>query len=253
MACYGQTGFLTAGLLVGGLRRLGPRPVFAGVLLGLMAIKPQLAILVPVALAACGAWRAMAAAALTAAACVLLSGAILGWALWPAWLAELPVQAAFAEVSINHLRKPTIMANLLQAGVAPAIAHWTQALLAVAMLPVVWRAFRHGPGPLPMATLFAATFVGAPYAFLYDLTLVTNAALVLLAVRPGALSRLADDAILALALALPAVLTLTSRFYWLGGVGLGLLLALARLGDVGAADGVAGGEVGDRAGDTQRP
>ncbi len=226
MACYGQTGFLTAALLVGGMRLLPARPLLAGVLLGLLAIKPQLAVLVPVALAACGAWRAIAAAALTVAAGVLLSGALLGWAMWPDWLAQLPVQAAFAEASINHLRKPTIMANLLLAGVAPAIAHAVQAALALAMLPLVWIAYRRGPDPQALAVLIAATFVGAPYAFLYDLTLLTNAALVLLAARPATVWRLADTAIVVLALALPGVLNLTSRFYWLGGVTLLLLLGL---------------------------
>ena len=61
----GQTGFLSGALMVGGLRLLPTRPALAGVLFGLLAYKPQLGVLVPVALVAMGAWRAIAAAAAT--------------------------------------------------------------------------------------------------------------------------------------------------------------------------------------------
>jgi len=44
----GQTGFLAAALLAGGLRLAAPNPVAGGVLLGLLTYKPQLGLLVPV-------------------------------------------------------------------------------------------------------------------------------------------------------------------------------------------------------------
>src|SRR5437763_6149668 len=48
----GQTGFLSGALMVGGLRLLPTRPALAGVLFGLLTYKPQLGVLVPVALVA---------------------------------------------------------------------------------------------------------------------------------------------------------------------------------------------------------
>ena len=48
----GQNAFFTAALLVGGLAMLGRTPAMAGALLGLLVFKPQLAVLVPVALLA---------------------------------------------------------------------------------------------------------------------------------------------------------------------------------------------------------
>src|SRR5271170_2864240 len=58
-----QNGCFTAVLLVWGLTLVERRPLVAGILLGMLCYKPHLAILLPVALAAGGHWRPLAAAA----------------------------------------------------------------------------------------------------------------------------------------------------------------------------------------------
>ena len=63
----GQTGFLTAALLVGGLRLRVRRPVLAGLLFGLLTFKPQLGLMVPVALVAARDWRTIGATCATVA------------------------------------------------------------------------------------------------------------------------------------------------------------------------------------------
>ena len=60
----GQNGFLTAGLLGLATLLVDRRPLAAGFLFGALCCKPHFALLVPVALAAGGRWRALAAAAL---------------------------------------------------------------------------------------------------------------------------------------------------------------------------------------------
>ncbi len=87
---FGQNGFVSAALLVAGLRLAGQRPLLSGLCLGLLAYKPQLAFLVPVALAAAGYWRAFAATALAATLLAALSGAIFGWPLWQDWIVSAP-------------------------------------------------------------------------------------------------------------------------------------------------------------------
>src|SRR5438105_147271 len=62
---HGQNGFLTATLLGGGLIFLERRPILAGVLLGLLAYKPQFGLLIPLVLLATGRWTAIAAATVT--------------------------------------------------------------------------------------------------------------------------------------------------------------------------------------------
>ena len=51
---HGQNGFLTTALLGGALQLLDRRPWLAGVLIGLLAYKPQFGVLIPVALLAGG-------------------------------------------------------------------------------------------------------------------------------------------------------------------------------------------------------
>lgn len=79
----GQTGLWTAALLGAGLCWLPRRPLVAGALFGLLlACKPQLALLVPLALLAERNWRALGA---MIASCMLLVTATLplyGWTLW---------------------------------------------------------------------------------------------------------------------------------------------------------------------------
>lgn len=79
---YGQTAFLTSAAFVAGLLQAQRRPFAAGVCLGLLAAKPQIAIVVPVVLAAMGAWRAFAATAFFASLLVGLSVAVFGVAAW---------------------------------------------------------------------------------------------------------------------------------------------------------------------------
>ena len=53
---HGQNGFLTAALLGGALHLLDRRPWLAGVLIGLLAYKPQFGVLIPIALLASRRW-----------------------------------------------------------------------------------------------------------------------------------------------------------------------------------------------------
>ena len=79
----GQSGFLSGALMLGGLRLAGSRPIVAGVLFGLLAYKPQLGLLLPVALISAGLWRSIAAAAVTVVVCAIASSWVFGDDIWP--------------------------------------------------------------------------------------------------------------------------------------------------------------------------
>src|SRR5579871_4131801 len=81
---HGQNGFLTAGLLGGALVLLDRRPWVSGILFGLLAYKPQFALLTPLALLVHRAWRTIVAAALTVLATAALSCALFGVESWRA-------------------------------------------------------------------------------------------------------------------------------------------------------------------------
>src|SRR6185369_11142314 len=75
----GQNAFLTAGLFGGATLLIDRRPVMAGILFGALCYKPHFGLLVPLALAAGGHWRAFLAAAASATALVVASLALFGW------------------------------------------------------------------------------------------------------------------------------------------------------------------------------
>ena len=85
----GQNALLSVALLVGGFRLLASRPLIAGALLGTLAYKPQLVLLVPIALVAARAWRSLAAAAASAVMLVAASTAAFGAGAWVSWAGEL--------------------------------------------------------------------------------------------------------------------------------------------------------------------
>jgi alpha-1,2-mannosyltransferase len=74
----GQNGFFVAALLAGGLMVLDRRPILAGLLFGMLSIKPQLGILLPLMLALTGRWRTVLAAATTVLLLVTVASFVFG-------------------------------------------------------------------------------------------------------------------------------------------------------------------------------
>ena len=136
----GQNGFLTLGLLAGGLMLLERRAIVAGVLLGMLCYKPQFGVLLPLLLCAGGYWKTFFSAAATVAALVLLTIALFGAGPWRAFIAQMPetnqwlfvqgvgffkMQSVFGAARLWHSLNET--ASLLQAPVSVAtgaVAWW---------------------------------------------------------------------------------------------------------------------------------
>ena len=169
----GQSGFLSGALMVGGLRLAPSRPLLAGILFGLLSYKPQLGVLLPVALIAAGCWRAIAAASATVAICAFASSAAFGWEIWPAWFASMVEYARRFHPVIHFM--PTIFANALMLGLSAPVALAAQTLAAVAVAVSIWRAFRGSFTSRAGALLIAGTFLATPHAFNYDMPMLTAA------------------------------------------------------------------------------
>ena len=88
-AGFGQNGFLSTALLGGAAVWLDRRPVLAGMCLGALAYKPQLGIIVPLALVVAGRWRCFAAATATVLAMAAAATLAFGADIWPAFLARM--------------------------------------------------------------------------------------------------------------------------------------------------------------------
>lgn len=175
----GQAGFLSAALLVGGYRLIGRWPLAAGVLFGLAAYKPQLALLVPVALIAARRWDTVAAAASTIVLLMIAASTVFGTDIWAAWLADLGgYSAEFTSASgkVGHLM-PTIVQSLMAFGLPLRLAEAGQAVAGLLAAGVVWTCFRRGPSLLAATAALVGAFLATPHAFVYDMPPLTTAVL----------------------------------------------------------------------------
>jgi hypothetical protein len=169
----GQNGFLTAGLAGFAFLALDRRPALAGVSIGLLAIKPHLAVLFPLALFTDRQWRAIAAAAATALAFTGLSIAVLGWATMQAFLLDLPAVTGLIDAGRQKwFQIPSIYVFALSLGLPPRAALGVHALVALGAAGGVWAAWRapEAPREAKFAALGAASLLVSPYVFFYDLT-----------------------------------------------------------------------------------
>ena len=167
----GQNGLLTAALAGGSLLLLTRQPMLSGVLLGLLVIKPQLAVVFAVALIATRAWRTMLVAAGTALAFLGVSVAVFGPRSLPAWFESLQLARTATEAGYLPWHKmPSTFAMLRLVGASVEwsyIVHGLVSLIALTAVWVVWR--RSDSLRLRGSVLMAATFIVNPYAFDYDL------------------------------------------------------------------------------------
>ena len=171
---YGQNGFFSTILLGGGLLLLDSRPFTGGLLLGVLSYKPQLAILIPVALLAGRNWRALIGAAVSSISLALISLIVFGVATWKAFLHNIPYATELLKYHQEYwIKMPTIFANARLMGAGLAVAEILQLAIALVALGVVaWIWSRRLSLALRASSLTLAIFLTAPFAFEYDLALI---------------------------------------------------------------------------------
>ncbi len=200
----GQNGFLTAALVGASLLLVERRPGLAGTAVGLLAVKPHLGLLFPIALASGRHRGVVLAAAAAVGGTALLSAAIFGIEPWLAFLGSIP--AGQAEVlgagvmGFGKLQSAYGLVRTLGGGAGTAWA--AQALVSGAVAIAVARLWR-GPASasLKAAGLAAASILATPYVYLYDAVLLSVPAAFLardgLTAREGAALLLAAGTLLA--------------------------------------------------------
>ncbi len=168
---HGQNAFLTAALAAGALLCLDQQPILAGIFVGLLAIKPHLALLFPVALIAIGAWRSFVTAAVTALVFTAAGVAVLGTGTVKACWISLSYARSFLEKGIlPWVKMPTVFALLRLLGTPVAVAYTIHAIIALGATSALWRVWRNcNNWPVRSAALMTATFLISPYVFDYDL------------------------------------------------------------------------------------
>lgn len=197
----GQNGFLTAGLaglsLLLALRR---RSLPAGLAAGaLLALKPHLALGLPLLFVLRRDWRALVASGVTAALLVAASLAVFGLGTLPAFLAGLGQSGRFMAAGRFPLhRMVSVDAFLMASGASPPLAllvHGVAACAALALAAAVAPRLRD-PAAAAGLVLAVTPFL-SPYLYDYDLTLLGVALAPMLPALSRALPGRRLDALLA--------------------------------------------------------
>jgi alpha-1,2-mannosyltransferase len=171
----GQNGFLTLGLLGGGLLTIDRRPILAGVMFGLMSYKPQYGILIPIFLLATRRWRTISSASVTVVILAALSLAIFGAQTWQAFFSSITftrhVVLEQGGSGFEKLQSAFAAARLW--GFSVATAYVVQAAMAlIAASIVIWIWWRTTKFELHAAALATGALLMTPYMMDYDLVLL---------------------------------------------------------------------------------
>jgi len=224
---HGQNGFLTAALLGGALHWLDRRPWLAGVLIGLLAYKPQFGVLIPVALLAGGRWNTIGAAAATVAALVAVSFVTLGGGVWHAFADSMTfTQTVVLEqggIGWDKIQSAFSAMRMWGAGVRTAYAiQIALALMLAASLAWLWQST--ALFELKASALATASLLATPYVLDYDLVVLAVA--IVFFVRHG-MNRGFHDYEISLLAAAWFMPLLSRAIAGVTGIPLGLLVLLA--------------------------
>ncbi len=193
----GQLAFLVGAILLFSIMLLPRQNFAAGCLLGLLFVKPQFGLMVPVALLAGRHWRAIAGAAASVGLLALLSVLAFGLQPWRDWgrlmFSGDPAFTAWMETGRHFGQSVDTCARLF--GASPLAANLAQLAAIGVSAACVWRAFAR---PLDMPrrgiVLLCASVLAAPHVGDYDAVLLGIAAVTLLSL--GLTRRLAPAAAL---------------------------------------------------------
>jgi len=175
---HGQNGFLTAALLGGALVLLDRRPALAGVLIGLLAYKPQFGVLIPLVLLVTFRWTTVAAAAATVLAVCAVTLALFGTSVWAAFAdSTVLTRHVVLEAGTTGWEKIQSMFSFVRmwgGGIETAYAvHGAVALAVAAGLVWLWRST--AAYELKAAALATGCLLATPYVLDYDLTILAVA------------------------------------------------------------------------------
>jgi hypothetical protein len=224
---HGQNGFLTAALLGGALHWLDRRPWLAGILIGLLAYKPQFGVMIPLALLASQRWSSIAAAIATVAALVAVSVAALGGGVWHAFADSMNfTQTIVLEQGGTGWEKiQSAFSAARNWGADVHTAYAIQIALGLSLAATLaWLWHSDAAFELKTAGLVIASLLATPYVLDYDLVVLAIAIAFL--ARHGLISGFRDYEISLLAAAW--IVPLLSRgIAGATGIPLGLIAMLA--------------------------
>jgi hypothetical protein len=178
----GHTGFLAAGLLGFALALIEQAPFSGGLVLGLLAYKPQFGIVFPIVLVAAGQWRVLLGATTSTVLVAALTALFFGFGVWLDFFDFMTARlATFRPDPLMTATTQTVYGFAIWLGCSVATArliHLGLVVPAVIVVCVIWR--RPVPYALKAASLALCALLATPYLLAYDLVVLAVPAAFLL-------------------------------------------------------------------------
>lgn len=180
---WGQNGFLSTALLGLSIAFMETSPVLSGVMVGLLAYKPQLAILPFFVLIITKNWKAILSAFSTVISASILSLLIFGKEVWIGFFQSLFHTSSYlmeTSKEVTSSIQPTLLTTLIDLGIDSRISLAVQMIVALCAVAVVsWAFLRSKRLTLKGIMLVLGMPLIIPYFMQYDLVIL-GLALVLL-------------------------------------------------------------------------
>jgi hypothetical protein len=157
---------------------LDRRPLVAGLLIGLLAYKPQFGVVIPLVLLATARWQVIAAAAATVLAACAVTFALFGAKVWTAFAQSTEfTRVVVLEAGDTGWEKiQSIFSAVRMWGVSIELAYAAQAALALALaVSLVWLWRSPAADDLKAAALACGCLLATPYVLDYDLVVLAVA------------------------------------------------------------------------------
>lgn len=186
----GQNSLIWLAVLLAALHALRTgQAVLAGIIIGCLTLKPQLGLLIPIALLAAWQWRTILAAAVTTILLAALPTLVTGVGYWQLLIEKLGLHADRMVTLIGELDLtvgPFFLASMLGLPTPAALAlQWAITGIAALLVFVFWRSSRIG-FDAKAALLLTAILLSAPYLWYYEAAMMPAIGLFLL--RAGILT-----------------------------------------------------------------
>jgi len=175
---HGQNGFINAALLGGALLLLDRRPITSGVLIGLLAYKPQFGVLIPLMLLATARWTVVAAASATVLAACTVTLSMFGTKVWVAFAASttLTRHVVLEAGSTGWEKIQSIFSAVRMWGGGVDLAYMAQGALALGVAAgLIWLWRSEAAVDLKASALAVAALIATPYVLDYDLMILAVA------------------------------------------------------------------------------
>jgi len=169
---HGHNGFLTAALFGWAFLVIEKRPWLAGIMIGLLAYKPQFGILIPIALLIGGYYRTFTGASVTVLVLGASVTAVYGFEIWPAFFQSLELTRGIIleQGATGWFKIQSVFSFVMLWTESLSLAYALQGLLALAVLVVVCIAFRFPNAIEDRASLIIiGSLLVTPYSLDYDL------------------------------------------------------------------------------------